>query len=673
MSTKDSYYLLPISVQNEFLFKKNISLWFDTKLENVSCIESDEFIFAKKEELIAKQEVLADIEKCMPNGLDVLLNLFPILEEEELIDQYYSLVIESKFEDKIPSNSIVIIRKTTLSELAFVINFAELRNGEVKLINFPVEDLSAKLPMKVQSFAVSGVLIAIGGTIAKAVISTVVSKLVGKVMDTALSKVLKPQVPSYFEEVYKQTRLIVREELAADKLKEINAELSELLSDLKSNYLEKKNSLDYQSEEGKKVLLGMLNDYEHTLNRHISGLKHEDRMLAGQGLFCAAVNLKLMVYLDLISLDPFAKRQPSTYISTAIHFLNDSIQHLESSMEQNIKNRESMVFPWENVVTDALEWLRFIHRGVDYQFKVAYFSDKFHDKDYEFWGDFGFTKRTARSKRDEALTNYRNSTLKDEIEKWETPFKDLIANWQKTIDGLEKLKESDGVNRKINELTILLENWNSDDFSMYNNKIVWVEWVDGVRALYEAEIDNNEITNKNCIHNHWGKSEVTLIKDKLYYKEDDGSLMSGTLKDGVIHQIIKVEDNWQGFNLTACGDLLVWQQAEYEYQFNQQILKGYNLYYGFLNTYNKLIKTRFYTGFGKQKMSGFNDTLIWGGEDKIYRIGKIEYKNRRTQLIFLSRLDSYYYFEPFQVFDENIMVAANRETSQLFLVPIKAV
>lgn len=201
-----------------------------------------------------------------------------------------------------------------------------------------------------------------------------VGPFAGPVVDSIFGSIFggDKQPPSYFTEVYKRITSIVKQELAAEDIKHIDAAIHNVLQAIRDEYDPAKKSLDLKSKADRARLFGLLQKYDETFLSGPDGmlalLQKPEGKDAGLAVYIVGAGLRLTLYQEMAVVDP-STNAPSQWAKspyglekdgTIALFAKEASAYVNAAYPRVLKQRQEAVtiesghYAYQRVIKDSL-------------------------------------------------------------------------------------------------------------------------------------------------------------------------------------------------------------------------------------------------------------------------------------------------------------------------------
>ncbi|HEV2799635.1 MAG TPA: hypothetical protein VGW12_04015 [Pyrinomonadaceae bacterium] len=249
---------------------------------------------AQPEEIYAiTPEQEAEIKARERCALAELMRESPLLEGETVEEDFFTFLREPH--GVVPANTAVLRRKTNMAELYYLFDNVRVENGDLQFaeppVGLPLPRTAMRLGAGPESYAV---------TLAKSLGTGLVSGIGGKIGGLIFEAVFPPGVPNYFDEVYAEIKNIVKEEVTANSIEQINGRINGTAAWAKNTYKPRK-----ESGASRKELSRMVTDYVNNLYREaVYTLMEPRHAKPGLTVFLVAAGTHLALMQEQALVDP---------------------------------------------------------------------------------------------------------------------------------------------------------------------------------------------------------------------------------------------------------------------------------------------------------------------------------------------------------------------------------
>jgi hypothetical protein len=282
-------------------------------------------------------------ERC---ALADLMRESPLLEGELVEEDFFTFLREPH--GIVPASTAVLRRRTNMAELYYLFDDVRVENGDLHFATPPATPSLPRL-MKVgagtESFAV---------TVAKSLGTGLVSGIGGKIGALIFDAVFPPGVPSYFDEVYAEIRNIVREEVTANSIEQINGRINGTAAWVRNTYRPRR-----ESGVSRRELSGMVSDYVNNLYREaVYTLMEPHYARPGLTVFLVAAGTHLALMQEQALVDPEqSDPNKSSYALSVKLSAQEYSNHAVKTFDEIMKTRLEMI---------KLQYDPFIPESCDY-------------------------------------------------------------------------------------------------------------------------------------------------------------------------------------------------------------------------------------------------------------------------------------------------------------------
>lgn len=282
-------------------------------------------------EITSEQE--AEIEARKRCALAGLLREAPLLEDETVQEDFFAFLKEP-FDD-LQANTVVLRRTTNMAQLFYLFDDVQVIDGDLVFIE----------PVTVPHTTVFVARRALLGSldvksIAKDLGSGLVSGIAGKIGALIFEAIFPPGVPDYFDEVYKEIRNIVNEEITSATIDNVNGRINGVVAWLKNTYKPRKEA-DVSREE----LLTMVGrQVELLYTEAVYTLMEKRYAKPGLPVFMVAAGVHLGLMQEQALVDPRQSDPRKSSFATSVKLNAQTYHdHLVATFDAIISEREKAV------------------------------------------------------------------------------------------------------------------------------------------------------------------------------------------------------------------------------------------------------------------------------------------------------------------------------------------
>jgi len=632
------YPLIITAVKQHQQATNNFKRWFTVDEVDIQArVLSESLPLVNQGDFTESDLTLADrsaqVQQC---GMRTMARLYP-MADGEVVEAEFFTALSSSFQH-FDENTLVLIRRSNVMDVAIVFNFARVSGGELSFVERP-QMASPLMPERPDALVISSTLSAVAISVAKtvvlAVISTIVSKMVGKVLDKAINKVFPADLPAYFDEVYTEVRSIVREELDQHTLDDIKGKLVQMSRNIRQEYLPRKNKIGFSTEKSKQRLSAILKSYSDEFWKDIMARLMSDRYSgAGLGLFCDAANLHMLILLERALVDDFADNyQDSSFIITMRKVAADYIKHLDSHIDKLRAERLPKLYKYNRSEhVDMGAW-----SGV---FNVFYFRDDHADHEYRLVGNVKSGCKEEEDEheqvRDNAYESYRKHTF-------EAKLNSELEVFTSCRESLHSIREALRAPKHL-----LAENWKGRDFSVFGDQLVWVD--EGRLKLGQLKRSEWSVKELRILDEDWQGSQLILQGERLFWREGKSTLKMGRITDLGVSEVCTLADDWIT-EITAANERYIFWAEYGRYLYRGEIID------------NRIHPERIHEGMDACCIAVSDDDFIWDAKDKYLRKGTFTDSSIR----FSNRIVSAYHSHNFELSGSDLIFFDENE-NELYLV-----
>ena len=338
-----------------------------------------------------------------------IMRVYPIIEGEIIEEDFFSYLIDS-YKDY-PVGTAVLVRKTNYSEHYYLFTDVKIVDGE--LITEQPESPGSARTASLSVTSTNGTGEVIAGFIGRQLAAGLVSGLASPIGVMIFQAVFGSSVPSYFDEVYKKIREIVKEELSTMQIDLVDERINSAQTWARNTYLPRKAMPGVEKNE----LYKMLDKYLNFINTDaIGNLKMPRLREPGLQVFMVAAGVHLALFQEKALVDPLTTDpKKSSYAVTIQLTAEDYANHAESTFNSIITTRRNAIK------------FHYLPAEVHPDFEVEerwWWNDEYNGEKSEL-----FTKRSNQPPAEERARNSFNSYVKEVIDQL---IKDLYYPLQTT-------------------------------------------------------------------------------------------------------------------------------------------------------------------------------------------------------------------------------------------------
>ncbi len=243
----------------------------------------------------ATAEQIAKIKLRMRCANQTLAKNSPLLDGETIQDDFFTYLTGPYFD--IPAGSAVLRRTTNMAELYYVFEELEVSDGNV---SFKKADVQHKALVCNDS---NSMIVNLFEKLAEGLLGTFGGKageIGASVLGSVFDQVVGDQVPSYFDQVYKEISQIVQQIVDQNTIDQVNGIINGLQQWIRSSYIPRKN----QSGITKQELFDMLSQPVLDFYKAIGILQQSSFSNASLPVFLAAASTHLSLLQEQALVDP---------------------------------------------------------------------------------------------------------------------------------------------------------------------------------------------------------------------------------------------------------------------------------------------------------------------------------------------------------------------------------
>jgi hypothetical protein len=351
-------------------------------------------------ELTAEQA--AEVEARKRCVLADLLRESPLLEGEKVEEDFFTFLREPH--GVVPANTPVLRRTTNMAELYYLFDDVRVENGDLQFVTpraaLPAPRAAMRLGANASSLAV---------TVAKGLGSGLVSGIGGKIGGLIFEAIFPPGVPSYFDEVYGEIKNIVKEEVTANSIEQINGRINGTVAWAKNTYKPRK-----EAGVSRKELSGMVSDYVNNLYREaVYTLMEPRHSKPGLPVFLVAAGTHLALMQEQALVDP-EQSDPnrSSYALSVKLSAQEYHNHAVKTFDEIMKTRLEKIKLWPDpLLPPSCDYSSSCNPKQRYQWRDEYDNaygrhfEEYKDKDKNYHSG----EQEAEADRQSRISSVRNS------------------------------------------------------------------------------------------------------------------------------------------------------------------------------------------------------------------------------------------------------------------------
>ncbi|MBD3906213.1 hypothetical protein NAL32_16300 [Chryseobacterium sp. Ch-15] len=394
----------PIKKSQTYLFDGTVFFYL---------IEEDVF---KKNEIVKK--LIEKKKKCAIKEIDVFM---PLESEETLV--YDKLVFLKANYKTYKKGDVFLIRKTNLSEVFYFFGNENLmQNYDVHSYNIPGFKEESCLISSESS--VSNKNNNPLGNITKKIVSNLLDKLTGGLVDIFIDAIFPTTLPDLLDETYRKIAQLVGDKINELNLNEIKFKCETLMSYLKYDYSVRKEKLiNIVDSEKKQNLKRELYDELKVRHRIIreellptlkaQNVDDKDIFKFAPALYTIILLMSLQAHIEqeLIFTDPnVIEESQSAYIEVSRNLLRENIDYINIIYDKLLNFRKEQVIKLEEQDHEFCDpdypWNCYYDTYATFQDKFSDYHGRRHQTNPE--GKNGEKRKSAEELRDQEYTEYIN-------------------------------------------------------------------------------------------------------------------------------------------------------------------------------------------------------------------------------------------------------------------------
>lgn len=299
-------------------------------------------IAEKYEHYQITQEQEAEIEARKRCVMATLLRQSPLLEGETVEEDFFSFLKESYAD--LPENTAVLKRTTNKAELIYIFDDVQVINGNLQFKKTEPAKAEITFPRRTSSISSSAIK-----SIAQGLGSGIVSGIGGKIGALIFDAIFPPGVPDYFDEVYKEIRKIVSEELTTAHIDSINGRINGVVAWARKTYAPRK-----EANVSREELFGMLKEQVNLLYTDAVYTLMEPRYAKpGISVFMIAAGVHLALIQEQALVDPAQLIASKSSFATSVKLnAQDYANHLTSTYNKVLTDRLNKIKIKDNPLDD---------------------------------------------------------------------------------------------------------------------------------------------------------------------------------------------------------------------------------------------------------------------------------------------------------------------------------
>lgn len=408
---------------------------------------------AKKKNLPSTKKIQDNIN-CLRTRLN---NEYPLLPPEVVSEDFVTVLLEEF--NGIPAKTVVLRRTTSFATLYFVILNMAI-DDDNNLITQTVENTNNTPPLlseeKIILFSGSGKT-SIASFIGKELASGILGAVGGALANALLDAIFPPEIPAYFDEVYKHIAKIVHEEIQQSKIDSISGAITNVVKKINNEYTPARAERDLTKEKDRIYLYNLLQKYDQTFLSGAGGmlgtLQQKGNANAGFTVFILGASIQLSLIQEMANVDPmngsekkgwktalessYGKPKTGTLAKTA----KDFVTFGEKTYKNVLKaRRESITAEKYSELVNETKW------GSRFPSWKRHFYVRVNDNGVAttVLKDIGQDDKNGKNANYDAfvkneLENYRKKKNDELIKEMNNPL-ETIGKWKKLIDSPIKLK-----------------------------------------------------------------------------------------------------------------------------------------------------------------------------------------------------------------------------------------
>jgi len=288
-------------------------------------------------EITAEQE--AEIEARKRCVLATLLRESPLLEGEAVNEDFFTF-LQGPFES-LQADTAVLKRTTNMAEIYYLFDDVQVVAGDLRFIE------PAPVPYTTEVAARQTLMSAVAAkpitatSIAKKLGSGLVDGIAGTIGGLIFEAIFPPGVPDYFDEVYKEIRNIVKQEVTSASIDNINGRVNGIVAWQKNTYKPRKASGDVP----RKDLLDMITPQVDGLYKEaVYTLMEERYAKPGLPAFMVAAGVHLALMQEQALVDPLRPEPAKSSFATSVKLNAQTYcDHIVSTFNAIVADREKAV------------------------------------------------------------------------------------------------------------------------------------------------------------------------------------------------------------------------------------------------------------------------------------------------------------------------------------------
>lgn len=287
---------------------------------------------------ILRPDEAKDLEEKKKCALQEADRYAPLIEGEEVRSDFFSVL--SKTHDRWPADTVVLRRETNLATYSIVFPHARAIERRVVLFEPPPAGLEAPRAI-LEGSGVSK----LAKTLAGAVLKGAAGKLGALAFDLLVSEIFG----DYFDVDYDRIREIVKQEVAANTIAEINGKVSGVSTWLKNSYAVRK-----KAGAKKKELFDSLLPQEQKIQDVTATLQQGRFAEPGFSVYLVGAPLLLLINQERALVDPDVDDpHKSSYLETIRRNAQDFSGFAQKQWDAIVKKRKAYVGVYADVVCET--------------------------------------------------------------------------------------------------------------------------------------------------------------------------------------------------------------------------------------------------------------------------------------------------------------------------------
>ncbi|WGH75895.1 hypothetical protein P8625_01650 [Tenacibaculum tangerinum] len=341
---------------------------------------------AKPEDVPSIPKELEPNMNCLKRGIT---DEYPLLPNEVILRNRMTFLSET-FQD-FPIRTLVFELTTNKAILYFLIKNIGLNNEYVPILQESEFTQPQKLYPSLDSLSLKLNVTSTAVSIGKDIASGMLSAIGGAIANAILDEVFPAKIPNYFDEVYAKITKIVKQEIQQSKIDSISGAITNLVQKIKNEYVPALEQSNTKDKEDRQALFKLLQKYDQTFLSGAEGmlgtLQQKEYAKAGFTVFMLGASLQLSLYQEMANVDPMNKNAKGEWMpankssygkpktGTLAKTANDFIEHAKKTYNeimtdsnnavkaQKFKKERSYVIG-QTLVTNTYYYGRIVDNGV---------------------------------------------------------------------------------------------------------------------------------------------------------------------------------------------------------------------------------------------------------------------------------------------------------------------